>query len=227
MMLNSDPVHSNVDHKTPESRTMVHDPTLAPIARTADLRALEVRHAADGLMERAGAAAAEVARGMLADRREPVVVLAGPGNNGGDAFVVARLLRAAFFDVVVVSIADPAKLPKDAAAACAAYRIEEGSIASAPPAQRPALIVDGLFGVGLTRALLPYLLAQLAVLALVLAEPGLVWQRNPIELAPTGAAPKSEQEGREMLERQLDQQLQQNPSDGEVVSPAPSKEQPR
>jgi hydroxyethylthiazole kinase-like uncharacterized protein yjeF len=134
---------------------MVHDPTLAPIARTADLRALEVRHAADGLMERAGAAAAEVARGMLADRREPVVVLAGPGNNGGDAFVVARLLRAAFFDVVVVSIADPAKLPKDAAAACAAYRIEEGSIASAPPAQRPALIVDGLFGVGLTRALSP------------------------------------------------------------------------
>ena len=78
----------------------------------------------------------------------------------------------------------------------------------------------------LARALLPYLVAQLAVLALVLAEPGLVWQRNPIELAPNGAAPKSEEEGRQMLERQLDQQLQQNPSDSEVIAPA-GKEQPQ
>src|SRR5215468_7733155 len=146
----SSPIRYTRMSTTTPQRTMVHDPTLAPIARTADLRALEVRHAADGLMERAGAAAAEVARGMLADRREAVVVLAGPGNNGGDAFVVARLLRAAFFDVLVVSIADPAKLPKDAAAACTAYRVGGGAIASAPPAQRPALIIDGMFGVGLT-----------------------------------------------------------------------------
>ena len=71
----------------------------------------------------------------------------------------------------------------------------------------------------LSRALLPYLIAQLAVLALVLAEPGLVWQRNPIELAPSGVAPKSEEEGREMLEQQLDQQLQQTPLDGEQSTP--------
>jgi hypothetical protein len=73
----------------------------------------------------------------------------------------------------------------------------------------------------LVRALLPYLVAQLAVLALVLAEPRLAWQRNPIELAPAGASPKSEEEGREMLERQLDQQLQPEPADtGEAKSPA-------
>jgi len=71
----------------------------------------------------------------------------------------------------------------------------------------------------LSRALLPYLIAQLAVLALVLAEPSLVWQRNPIELAPSGVAPKSEEEGREMLEQQLDQQLQQTPLDGEQSTP--------
>ena len=61
---------------------------------------------------------------------------------------------------------------------------------------------------------LPYLVAQLCVLALVLAEPGLVWQRNPIELSPGGAA-KSEEEGREMLERQLDEQLEQTPPEDE------------
>jgi len=44
-------------------------------------------------MERAGQAAADVARTMLGDRGGSVLVLAGPGNNGGDAFVVARRLR--------------------------------------------------------------------------------------------------------------------------------------
>ena len=73
----------------------------------------------------------------------------------------------------------------------------------------------------LTRALLPYLAAQLCVLALVLAEPQLVWQRNPIELAPSGVAPKSEAEGREMLEKQLDEQLQTTPTDNEPATAAP------
>jgi len=72
---------------------------------------------------------------------------------------------------------------------------------------------------GLTRALLPYLVAQLCVLALVLAEPALVWQRNPIELSPGGAA-KSEEEGREMLERQLDEQLDQNQPEGVETKPS-------
>ena len=44
-------------------------------------------------MERAGAAAADVARRLAGDRAGPIVVLAGPGNNGGDALVVARVLR--------------------------------------------------------------------------------------------------------------------------------------
>jgi TRAP-type mannitol/chloroaromatic compound transport system permease large subunit len=72
---------------------------------------------------------------------------------------------------------------------------------------------------GLSGALLPYLVAQLCVLALALAEPGLVWRRNPIELSPGGAA-KSEEEGREMLERQLDQQLEQTRADGEGIKPS-------
>ena len=56
------------------------------------------KNAALPLMERAGAAAADVAASMLGSRRGPVVVLAGPGNNGGDGFVVARGLRQVFSD---------------------------------------------------------------------------------------------------------------------------------
>jgi len=59
------------------------------ICRVEELRAVESRYAGAALMERAGEAAAEVARAMLGERGGRVVVLAGPGNNGGDAFVVA------------------------------------------------------------------------------------------------------------------------------------------
>ena len=91
------------------------DSRLAPILRAAELRAIETRHVGSHLMERAGTAAATVAHAMLADSRGgPVVVLAGPGNNGGDGFVVARELRRAFHDVDVVFRGDPSALPADA-----------------------------------------------------------------------------------------------------------------
>lgn len=102
-------------------------------------------------MERAGAAAAAIARTM-AGSGGPVWVLAGPGNNGGDGFVVARLLAEAFFDVVTVFRGDPARLPADAAAAHAALRAAGLGTTDALPTHRPALIVDALFGVGLKRA---------------------------------------------------------------------------
>jgi len=104
-------------------------------------------------MERAGAAAAEQAVRMLAQRGGRVIVLAGPGNNGGDAFVVARRLRAAFFEVITVFLADPGRLPADAASAHAAYRAAGGTTTRTLPEGRGALIIDGLFGIGLTRPL--------------------------------------------------------------------------
>ncbi|HVF64047.1 MAG TPA: NAD(P)H-hydrate dehydratase [Casimicrobiaceae bacterium] len=125
------------------------DARLAPIYRTAELKTIEARHAADGLMERAGAASAAVAGGMLAERHGPVVVLAGPGNNGGDGFVVARLLRAAFHDVIVVFAADAASLPDDARRAHGAYAKAGGATQHDLPNVKPALIVDALFGIGL------------------------------------------------------------------------------
>jgi ADP-dependent NAD(P)H-hydrate dehydratase / NAD(P)H-hydrate epimerase len=124
---------------------------LEPVLRTRDLRALEAAHADAPLMARAGAAAADVAV-RLTERAGRIVVLAGPGNNGGDALVTARLLRQRFFDVCVVMRADAARLPPDAAAAWRRYLDEGGSTAADPPAGRVALAIDGLFGIGLTRA---------------------------------------------------------------------------
>ena len=110
-------------------------PKLAPVFRVAQLRALEARHGDAPLMERAGSAAAEVARAMLADRSGPVVVLAGPGNNGGDAFVVARWLRTWFHEVIAVFRGDAEKLPNAAAAAHAAFLSAGGATTREPPSK--------------------------------------------------------------------------------------------
>src|SRR5687768_16274273 len=105
------------------------------------------------LMERAGLAAAALARTLAINGRR-VAVLAGPGNNGGDAFVVARHLKNAWLDVDVVFTGAEAKLPADVAAALAAWRDAGGGIANAVPPHRDCgLVVDGLFGIGLTREL--------------------------------------------------------------------------
>ena len=127
---------------------------LLPIFESSDLRRVEMAAQGQPLMERAGLAAANLARTMIGDRGGSVLVLAGPGNNGGDALVAARRLRESFFDVVVVFAGDPAKLPADAADAYRAFNDGGGStVAEAPPKWRGALIVDGLFGIGLARPL--------------------------------------------------------------------------
>ncbi len=78
-------------------------------------------------MQRAGAAAAELALRLALESSKDVLVLAGPGNNGGDAQVVAQLLKEKFFRVEVVSQID---------------RV---------PQKSWGLVVDGLFGIGLAR----------------------------------------------------------------------------
>jgi hydroxyethylthiazole kinase-like uncharacterized protein yjeF len=128
---------------------------MSPVCRVAEVRAMEAGAAGAPLMERAGAAAAEVAQGLLGERSGPVVVLAGPGNNGGDGFVVARHLRAGFHDVQVVFRGDAARLPHDAAAAHAAWLAAGGSTVRDLPGGPPALVIDALYGIGLKRALGP------------------------------------------------------------------------
>ncbi|WP_109806840.1 NAD(P)H-hydrate dehydratase [Sphingosinithalassobacter portus] len=106
------------------------------------------------LMERAGAAVAREALRFAMLR--PVLVLAGPGNNGGDAHVVARLLAAAGLDVVVAAWGEPK--PGVAAEMRARWTGRTVPIGKAEP--RPVLI-DGLLGIGKARPFAPDLAAQL------------------------------------------------------------------
>ena len=135
---------------------MYHTGKNVAVYRTADIRVLESRAAPTlqppGLMERAGLAAADIARTLTAGRR--VLVVAGPGNNGGDAFVVARHLQSWDFAVDVVFAGEHARLPPDATAACNAWRSSGGGIvAEIPSVARWNLVIDGLFGIGLQREL--------------------------------------------------------------------------
>src|SRR6516165_5168615 len=126
---------------------------LEPILLVADIRKIEAAHAAEPLMERAGLAAATQARELLDDRPPRVLVLAGPGNNGGDAFVVARWLKSWFFDVSVAFRGDAAKLSADALAAHWNWLSSGGTLKPEwTDSGDRGLIVDGLFGIGLKRA---------------------------------------------------------------------------
>ena len=127
-----------------------------PVYLTADIRALETAACAlpdpPPLMERAGLAAAELARKVAGASGRPILVLAGPGDNGGDAFVVARHLKQWWFKVDVVFAGDAAKLSADATAALNAWRTAGGSMLAEPaPGGNWSLAIDGLFGIGLKR----------------------------------------------------------------------------
>jgi hydroxyethylthiazole kinase-like uncharacterized protein yjeF len=133
---------------------LVHAAHNTPIYLTADVRAIEAAAAKrpPPLMERAGLAAAELAREISAGTGKPVLVLAGPGNNGGDAFVIARHLKKWYFKVTVVFVGEEKKLSADARAALSAWRKAGGTLTSSLPATRQwGLVVDGLFGIGLDR----------------------------------------------------------------------------
>jgi hydroxyethylthiazole kinase-like uncharacterized protein yjeF len=127
-----------------------------PIYLTAEVRDFEAAAAAapspSQLMEKAGLAAAEIARDVSGGTGKPVLVLAGPGNNGGDAFVLARHLRQWYFKVSVVFAGDESRLSADASRALRAWRAAGGSIVEVlPKAQDWGLVVDGIFGIGLER----------------------------------------------------------------------------
>lgn len=98
------------------------------------------------LMRRAGEGAAQWVWRVAAGRA--VTVLCGPGNNGGDGYVIAETLRARGLDVAVVAPAGPGT--ETARTARAGYG---GVVAATLGKRRASILVDALFGYGLSRRL--------------------------------------------------------------------------
>ncbi|MFK0334992.1 NAD(P)H-hydrate dehydratase [Rhizobium sp. NPDC090275] len=103
-----------------------------------------------GLMLQAGAGvAAAFLRHYPSARR--AVVLCGPGNNGGDGYVAARCLQDSGVAVAVFHLGDPDRLKSDAARAFSGWSGEGAPIEAYQPAGGD-VVIDALFGAGLTRA---------------------------------------------------------------------------
>jgi hydroxyethylthiazole kinase-like uncharacterized protein yjeF len=139
-------------------------PPDAPILSASAMRAAELAMIPRGvslatLMERAGAMLADLIWRVAAGRE--VLILCGPGNNGGDGYVAARLLRARGAMVRIAANAAPSSELARAAAEAWADSVE---ILSADTPTAP-ILVDALFGTGLTRPLPPELTAHVARLA--------------------------------------------------------------
>jgi hydroxyethylthiazole kinase-like uncharacterized protein yjeF len=136
---------------------------------SAQMRAIEQAAFASGsvtgldLMERAGRGVVEaVFREWPALQAAPhsAVILCGPGNNGGDGFVIARLLKEWGWEVQVYLYGDPEGLPPDARVNHDRWR-EIGEVRPLDPTYRgppcgegaPDIVFDAIFGTGMTRPL--------------------------------------------------------------------------
>ncbi len=106
------------------------------------------------LMESAGRAVANETAAML-NTGDRVLVLAGPGNNGGDGYVAARLLADKGFAIEVASLGDPSALSGDALWACQSWSgsVRDATLLTSDDLSAFDGIVDALFGAGLSRPL--------------------------------------------------------------------------
>jgi hydroxyethylthiazole kinase-like uncharacterized protein yjeF len=143
----SDHRDSDGDH-----RAALHRHALLSVAemRAADAAAIAGGESGGNLMERAGAAVAEAALAHWPGRS--VLVLCGPGNNGGDGFVAARRLREAGLAVRVALLGMRDRLAGDAAGAAGAWSGEILPLSTALLGEAD-LVIDALFGAGLDRPL--------------------------------------------------------------------------
>ncbi|MBM4408094.1 MAG: NAD(P)H-hydrate epimerase [Chloroflexi bacterium] len=131
------------------------------------------------LMEHAGAASAAVVRALAAERdrwgRGPILVLAGPGNNGGDGFVAARHLASLGPEVIVVLVASEPR-PRSPDSARAWDRLDKAAGVTrmhAPAArdlavlgrgvERASVVVDALLGTGVKGPLRDPVLSAVAL----------------------------------------------------------------
>ncbi len=115
----------------------------------ADRQAIAGGVAGIRLMERAGRAVADAVRARFHTGNR-VLVVAGPGNNGGDGFVAARLLAASGYQVEVALVGEACRLKGDAARAAKDWT---GPTTAAHPnaVEGAHILIDALFGAGLDR----------------------------------------------------------------------------
>ncbi len=139
---------------------------MTELLTSAQMRAIEQAAIESGevtgleLMERAGAGVVEAIFEEwpeLAKTSHRAVALCGPGNNGGDGFVVARLLHEWGWEVEVFLYGDEGKLPPDAKMNCDRWR-EKGEVKTLQSdslndcdEDKDALIIDAIFGTGIGR----------------------------------------------------------------------------
>ncbi|MGQ0799009.1 MAG: NAD(P)H-hydrate dehydratase [Pseudomarimonas sp.] len=130
-----------------------------PLYSTATVRAIDAAAIAGGiagyvLMIRAGEAAFGCLRERWPEARK-LLVICGPGNNGGDGYVLARCARAEGLDVSVLSLDADIPRSADAKQALADWRAAGGDVSAFDP-RLPLpvadVVVDALFGIGLARA---------------------------------------------------------------------------
>lgn len=146
---------------------------MQPVVTAEEMRALdratidEIGLPAVTLMETAGRAVAEAAMAMVAaspvDRRLPIAVICGPGNNGGDGFVIARVLRERGYDAVAYLAVPRDQIRGDSATHLTILERAGGVVRTiatphaldehAAAITGAALAIDCLFGVGLARAI--------------------------------------------------------------------------
>jgi hydroxyethylthiazole kinase-like uncharacterized protein yjeF len=122
-----------------------------PILTTAETRAaeavaIEAGTSVEMLMERAGSGAAEAICRYVGGL--PTLVICGPGNNGGDGYVIARILRGCGIEVRVAALAEPQSV-----AAQWARSTWDGEVEALAEARDAPVLVDALFGTGLARPL--------------------------------------------------------------------------
>lgn len=165
-----------------------------PILTAADMRAAEDRAIAAGssvgeLMERAGKGIAEWVHRLAAGAE--VLILCGPGNNGGDGYVAARLLANAGMAVRVAALAEPRTQAATQARSAWTGPVEAFSQAMSHPAP---ILVDAIFGTGLSRPLDPMVaatldqLAQAARLAVAVDVPSFAESDTGASLTPSSTA---------------------------------------
>lgn len=143
---------------TPErarSKSRMDLPRLLPLFSTQEAGLADQMAAANGtptlrLMENAGRAVAEAAQGLLPPGGS-VLVACGPGNNGGDGYVAARVLAGRGYDVTVAALGAP-RAGSDAAVMAPLWDRPVLGLLDCDPAAFD-LVIDALFGAGLTRDL--------------------------------------------------------------------------